>query len=49
METLKEWVLDLVIAAVLLFVVTAQGVISNKGLSCGGTDRKAEVAGPARP
>lgn len=48
METLKEAVLDLVIAAVFLFVVTAQGVISNKGLSCGGTERQA-VAVPARP
>lgn len=48
METIKEVVLDVVIAAVFLVVVTAQGVVSNKGLSCGGTDRQA-VTSPARP
>ena len=48
METVKEAVLDFVIIPVLMLaIVTAQGVVSNKGLSCGG--QRAEVkAAPSR-
>lgn len=47
METVKEIVYDFIIAALMLAVVTAQGVVSNKGLSCGG--QRAEVkAAPSR-
>ena len=41
METVKEIVYDFIIAALMLVIVTAQGVVSNKGLSCGG--QRAEV------
>lgn len=48
METVKEAVIDYILIPVLMLViVTAQGVVSNKGLSCGG--QRAEVkAAPSR-